>query len=115
MRKALRRQKNGIGKKQFTGTPEDGRSRNYSSAREEAKAVIRMESSGRRGRFRYNDPEDQKTVTFRFDDVDEEPGTAMKILKDGSREDDGWTLKIWQIMMSRKNLEIHREAPDDER
>lgn len=33
-------------------------------------------------------------------------GTAMKILKNCSRKDAGWILKIWRILMSRKNMEI---------
>lgn len=33
-------------------------------------------------------------------------GTAMKILKNCSRKDVGWILKIWRILMSRKNMEI---------
>ena len=33
-------------------------------------------------------------------------GTAMKILKNSSRKDAGWILKIWRILMSRKNMEI---------
>ena len=33
-------------------------------------------------------------------------GIAMKILKNCSRKDAGWILKIWRILMSRKNMEI---------
>ena len=33
-------------------------------------------------------------------------GTAIKILKNCSRKDVGWILKIWRILMSRKNMEI---------
>ena len=33
-------------------------------------------------------------------------GTTMKILKNCSRKDAGWILKIWRILMSRKNMEI---------
>ena len=33
-------------------------------------------------------------------------GTAMKILKNCSRKDVGWILKIWRNLMSRKNMEI---------
>ena len=33
-------------------------------------------------------------------------GTAMKILKNCSRKDVGWILKIWRILMSRKNMKI---------
>ena len=33
-------------------------------------------------------------------------GTAIKILKNCSRKDVGWILKIWRILMIRKNMEI---------
>ena len=38
--------------------------------------------------------------------MSQKTGTTMKILKNCSRKDAGWILKIWRILMSRKNMEI---------
>ena len=74
---------------------------------EEAADTARAAAPGRRNagteQIRYADPEDHEDYD-RFDES--ETGTAMKILKNCSRKDAGWILKIWRILMSRKNMEI---------
>lgn len=83
--------------------------RNYASMIEEAADTARAAAPGNEGmQEREADPAMQirrimKTMIVL---MSRKTGTAMKILKNCSRKDAGWILKIWRILMSRKNMEI---------
>lgn len=83
--------------------------RNYASMTEEAVDTARAAAPGNEGmQEREADPAMQirrimKTMIVL---MSRKTGTAMKILKNCSRKDAGWILKIWRILMSRKNMEI---------
>lgn len=76
---------------------------------EEAADTARAAAPGNKGmQEREADPAMQirRIMKTMIVSMSRKTGTTMKILKNCSRKDAGWILKIWRILMSRKNMEI---------